>query len=319
MKNALTALISFGFLGLSAQVYTPFPDSNSYWLFSLEDSQSIMEHTAFFVPANKEDTVINNTTYLKAYKYSGNFSSWETSYLCSFRKDSSGLKAFAVPPGYTTEYPLFDYTLSIGDSIDSLLIFTIYDHSLNSNQDTYYFGNAEVIDLGSDVFSGPNMYTYLDLNIYSGTPSYLGSNWLIHQSSYYSFVHSPFNNPNAYGLQNSQIICISANDTIRYQYTNTFNQDIYIPPMGSVSNCLDILTNLNETKKEVRPNLILNNNHLFVSNISSVSIINSFGSQVYSENKIVSKEIDLSLFSKGIYSISYYRNAEIHAQKIVIE
>lgn len=124
--GVLLFLFSWAF-NTQSQTYTPMPDSggrwvnvfkklNSYRLCKLEWSKTFCSHGL--------DTIINSRTYFKINRCSDGYKG-------AMRNDSG--KVFFVPRDSTSEFLLYDFTASKGDTIKNVLVghgggyYTLYD------------------------------------------------------------------------------------------------------------------------------------------------------------------------------------------------
>jgi hypothetical protein len=304
MRLPLLIFLFVWAVSLKAQVIN-LPDSNAYWLFTIEDSQSIFGHFAYFFPTNREDTIVNNKTYFKAYK--GNVGSAQREYMCAFRADSND-RGYIIPKEDTIEYKAFDYNLNANDSIDSLIVFTPITG--NGNFD-YLIVNGIVNQYSISVSTIPNQPIEIS-----------GEIWQFN----YNPEYSPFNICCA-GLTNVVPICVSFGDTVFYSYQNTWNQDFWVPSIGSNSHCIDIDLAIPQTEKpkfKIFPNPA--GSQITVDcalrNVNcELEITTALGQIVYQSAITNPKSaIDVSGFVKGIYLLRVKEKEEVvFWEKLIIE
>lgn len=312
MKKIFLLLFGFYFLATEnviSQVISHIPDSNSYWMFASEHSGGGVDfYYGFFFPQNKEDTLINNKQYIKAYKVTFPL---EINYLCAFREDSTN-RGFIVPPNQSQEYEtidlnLFEASLNVGDTLDSLLIY------LN---DSFEIVKGGILSIDYETFNS-NSYKKIDI-LCGNQPPYNA----LSLSEYYLYLSSPFNNPSVLNMSHQLPVCISIFDTVRYSYYDPFNEFVIPPPIGSNSNCLGVYTNIEDNNKVLDGEVIkIAANNLFIrEDIDFLMIHNLYGQVVYSEKNILGNStVDLSFFQKGIYVISYKGKTIYKSDKITIQ
>lgn len=136
-----------------ATTYHPFPDSNAIW--------STDYSTAPFVGGNCEkykceysgDTVIGNFTYHKI-NISGSSFQYNISTGCDFsvttgsynyywgaiREDTISKKIFAILQGLNTDTLLYDFSLTVGDTVKGLLANTCSPDIIVTNVDSILIG-----------------------------------------------------------------------------------------------------------------------------------------------------------------------------------
>jgi len=152
-------------------VYHPFPDSNALWReYSGGYQCSCCSDYQYFITG---DTIINSFTYHKikksGVKYSEDMSGFCTNiiilyynnYIGAFREDTINKKVFFIPENNSYDTLLYDFNLSIGDTLPTSII----------NDSINYMNHVSLIDsiiVGNKYYkryglsSGSNLnYVYL--------------------------------------------------------------------------------------------------------------------------------------------------------------
>jgi hypothetical protein len=318
MKKHLIILIFFiCAIKTQGQIINPIPDSNAFWMFSLEESMGVFGHYGVFMPKHKQDTIINGIPYLKAYKFEDNFGILNFNYLCSYRIDSSRSRAYAIPPNETNEYKLIDYNLNVGDSFDSLILFLPPEINCINNS-SILKATAKIKSIYEEQIQGNSyMYFNLDVKIWNDTNILYD---FLQWNGYHLYHSGTFNVPLGFCLQNPYSFCVSINDTVVYNYLNTFNQDLTPPNIGSCSNCIDIFSSINIPKKTKNVSVFKNeNNVLFHNGFDLLSIYDLYGSMVFSYKNKLNGSIDLSLLPRGVYILVCEIGDNLYNQKIIIQ
>lgn len=137
-KSIFKILFLLGFvLGTftSSAQYIPIPtDSTAFWKVEWYDYQFCgpIQPNASFRTYFSGDTIINGLTYAKAYNV-GYSQCFPLGYAGALRNDSINRKVYFVEVDSTNEKLLYDFNLSIGDSIPQLNPYTvIYVTSIDS-------------------------------------------------------------------------------------------------------------------------------------------------------------------------------------------
>lgn len=129
MKKWLLLLLAAQF-SLSAKsntsVYHPFPETTATWLTDIYYN-TCMGYCGSVFYQMKGDTSINSISYNKIYSRSGQFSYTifpavgatfsACSYVGAIRQDSSAKKVYFIDSTMTSETLLYDFNLSIGDTV----------------------------------------------------------------------------------------------------------------------------------------------------------------------------------------------------------
>ncbi len=113
MKKALTLLLLLcGSLYASAQV--PFPSYNAVWSYRHGNGEAMPDYV--IVGTRTDDTVFGANTYHKLYSSSNDMILDAAEYIGGIREGAAG-KVFYINASGTTERLLYDFSLSVGDTI----------------------------------------------------------------------------------------------------------------------------------------------------------------------------------------------------------
>lgn len=106
----ILSVISYYSISFAQNNYSHFPDSNAVW--SIWDRK---------ISVNG-DTIINGLQYKKYYNADSNFSN--PFYLAALREDITTQKVFAFHPTDSVERILYDFSATVGDTVESQSIYT---------------------------------------------------------------------------------------------------------------------------------------------------------------------------------------------------
>lgn len=144
-KYLLLFLFNWFFVSLIAQNYTPFSDSTSYWTVFKTDSITLMNYKVYYKIENK-DTIIGQFTYRQLH-LTDSFNNINQS-IGAIRNDSVNKKVFYYDYNLNIDTLLYDFNLSIGDTLrktfihslsDTLVVDSINSINLNGNNHKVYF------------------------------------------------------------------------------------------------------------------------------------------------------------------------------------
>ena len=121
---------------VNAQGYIPFPeDTNVRWtIFYQYYDQFVCEEKYLFNYRLTGDTIINNLSYKQIYieqiRFIENTAGLHgcgqpdtfNRYVAAFRQDSLLQKSFIVPKYSTTEFLAYDFSLHVGDTLNSIVV-----------------------------------------------------------------------------------------------------------------------------------------------------------------------------------------------------
>lgn len=145
MKKQLLLLcvLSFSIVALKAQtnVYHPFPNDSMVWL---QERATGFTQFNFFIDEIMGDTAIGSVSYKKMFRSN----TWSTSpytsstplyspalpvfYSGAWRQDIPAKKVYSVYPGDTAEHILYDFNLSVGDTIHLSYYDTVWVTGIDS-------------------------------------------------------------------------------------------------------------------------------------------------------------------------------------------
>ncbi len=291
---------------VSAQInkYQPLLSDNASWNIRIEGSCSIgsviKEHS--FILTN--DTLINNMTYKKLeIPYvlvkldEGYCSNTPTpGYKGAIREDTTLRKVFYIPNDSSAEEVLYDFNLSIGDTVKGLMVFPSYE-----NDDAYIINAIDSILIDGNYHKrwkvGLKSHSNGISNIIEGVGLVEG------------FIAPIIPNKIAYDAPSSIIMCVSKNNKIIYS--------------ASSNNCA-IITSINKRELSlsdvnIYPNpfntsVDLNSEQL----IYSLQLFNIKGQKI-KEAKINAKTYQWELdVEAGVYFIKLIKhNGESAMKKLI--
>ena len=298
-KIALLFILGTISLGFFAQNYVPFPSSNASWI----DIVFCDEHHYELVG----DTVVNGVVYhalylnTKAYTQGPtgcpNFNSYSIYgyYAGAYRNDSVNKKVFFLPPNLSRDTLLYDFNLSLGDSLP-----ISYKNTLNYSNITLTVSRIDSVFLGGVYrkrFTFNNCaFTNTDsLKLIEG----IGSN----QNLLGDYVIcDPW--------QIGTLSCFKQNSQIVYSYPNGTCQ---------------LITTINKVKIDPAIVTISPNPTKGIVNIESVNEIESvelyeFSGRLLSSHTSFNKTIILNLsnYQSGIYLVNLQlKNGEMFTKKVI--
>lgn len=138
MKTKLVTLILFTIWGLAPLFSQVFPSATASW--ELQSNGLLGKAPLMEVMCG--DTMINNQVYQKIFRLNLNkkYHIEDQSLLGMTRVD--GLKVWAIEPGKTEEFLLYDFDLEVGDSLDLKALFFEDVHLL------YAVESIELVEVG---------------------------------------------------------------------------------------------------------------------------------------------------------------------------
>lgn len=273
---------------VNAQEYFPFPDTNAIW------SVNIYKFSI------SGDTVINNKTYKKYYRTTGDsvFAFENASYYAAVREDSNK-KIRGIKHDSQTEYLLYDFSLEIGDSVYV---------SPFENLNPYGIDSIGLLVLDTDsvlineTYRKRYKFTTLDWN----------SNWWTYEywiegigSDYGLFSGGTFVPGACKSVQDIyfyRLLCYQEGDYIEYfapEYLNS--STCFVPvPSGIVDR------EKKEPDVKLFPNPVIGQSNLVIKDFTDkslfVSFYNLYGQKIKTDLIKAGKlEINKDSFKKGIY------------------
>jgi hypothetical protein len=302
MKKLLSILILYSSLAFSqTSVYHPFPDSNAQWNVELDyyvyctpfTYNSITTYSYVF----GADTVIGSYTYHQLYVpayqsyYSGapcyNDTVAAGSYIGSIRQDTAARKVYYVFPVDTAEQLLYDFNLSVGDTIRGYLA-----RDCNSGSMDQTVVSIDSILIGSDYRTRWNFGLSSAYSIIEGIGSTKG---LLEPVC--ELIDGPI-----YALD-----CFKQNDTVYYPSLST-TCDLETSTVNFV---------LTDNSFSIFPNPA--QDYFTITGYGLLEIYSLQGSRVYSENlRSHIKTIRCNL-QPGIYFARLTAGQKSSVKKLIIE
>lgn len=235
------------------------------------------------------DTIIASVNYKKIYS---KYATWMTfapsainfsNYIGAMRQDIPTKKIFYVNYGNTSEDILYDFDLSIGDTV---------------NYNTSYGDTVFVTGVDSTLVGGVYHKSFLLASTSFATSALIPGKLIEGVGSAAGLI-------NLYtgGFEfSNQLLCLSINSNLVYPSgVSSFpsNYCAYAVGIGELEN--------NELKMTVMPNPVVNDIHIMVScnDKYDIEIRNALGELIYIKTAIQANgpTIDFSNFSNGIYFV----------------
>jgi hypothetical protein len=296
MKKLLLFFILSCFIQTKAQtnVYHPFPDSNAMWCDTTCGSCS-------YTLAG--DTLVNSNTYHKLHQ-SCVYYQWSASGICEYpsvaagatayvsigyagaiRQDTAQRKVYFLFPGSTKDTLLYDFTLSVGDTIRAYIMAGYVIDTIDSTLIGTQYRKTWTTSQG---FRGGKLIEGI-----GGTLGLL--------NTYYQ----------SWGPV-SKLYCFSQN-----------NQTLY-PHYSATSVCAEV-TAISTFKThnptfQIYPNPAQNNFTIELSNNDKqiISVYDVNGKQVLLQTINGTANIDASNFNAGVYNISIINSQGVTNKRLVI-
>lgn len=310
MKRIIVLLVFFGFAKTNfAQLYQPFPTDSAMWrewAYELDASYNDSWDYQYFIDG---DTIIAGNNYHKIL-YTGTYHhvSW-TSYWINyinqnkgaFREDTAKHILFC-PYGDTLDYVLYDFNLSIGD--------TLAQSYMN------YLGSGNWVSAIDSILVGGQYHKR-----YHISNDTAGTSWNYNYVSFIEGVGSTFGllgfGPSSLWPvfeRESHLSCYIHNGTTEYTDSTTTSCDPLI---------IGIAEHSEETQISIFPNPttgIINIKTPF-SEKTQIEIFDVLGKTIYQTTFSTSENtINLSQFPKGVYSLKASSGNKFNtSQKIVLQ
>lgn len=269
-------------LSLNAQQYIPFPDSASVWSNAFYEQvpwgqtyqYQLLDVVNFC--ANGEDTTINTSTYTKIIQCP------EGLYHGAVR-DVNG-KVYYVPKDSLTEKIIYDFTVSVGDTIPELYIETYWGQT---------YTNYIIEQVDSILVNG----TYR---------IFINNAWIEGVGNRQGLFWEPWPNVSQYGVD---LICFSKNNEQHYP---VYGSTACSMELGLEKQILHSLT--------VAPNP--GNSHVVVSSEGSISSwkVVDLNGKVLAEGTVMNQsqwDLDMSYFKSGTYFLSVIIDGVVQQRLIV--
>jgi hypothetical protein len=300
MKKYLLLFI----VAISTQItyaqYRPLPMQNAEWvnwggLYLLSCPACTFVNYKYYTDG---DTIINTQTYVKIKKTEipaiNNVNVYPT-YTGAIRQDTLNKKIYVILTDSTTERILYDFSLQVGDTLNSVL------HDLAN--DCVGFNVETVSSIDSILING----NYHKIFYIQGSCSDMSLGYIEGIGSSYGLIF-----PNRLDEKESHLSCTKVNG------------QTYYPSSTSSCDLVTSLTNLDaDMAIDVYPNPSYNEINIIIPNAekSTTNIITLFSpiGQILIREKINSKKhiIDISEFPQGLYLISISVNEKVITKKIL--
>ena len=288
---------------VSEQDYKPFPTSNAMWRESSGGFQGGCEEYQYLITG---DIIINGLTYHKLQKSGIRYPAaawgscthdfeWPINYYAGcFRNDIAAQKVYYIDPGKDTERVIYDFSLSVGDTIPELP-----EDFYNPNNTIKSIDSIEIGGRYHKRFKIDNncwdVYTLYIIEGIGSTYGLLSSTLCPFESMY-------------------ELICFSINEETIYPYAG---YDCKPAIYNAIEDYNKSMINLypNPTTGELR----IESGEL---RINSVEIFDVFGRKqktiLHSPFSIL-HSIDISHLSNGIYFLKIHTESGIVVKKVVKE
>jgi hypothetical protein len=302
MKKYLFLLIA----AMSAQItiaqYRPLPMQNAEWvnwggLYLLSCPACTFVNYKYYTDG---DTIINSTAYVKIKKTelpAINDVSIYPTYTGAIRQDTLNKKIYIVLADSTTERILYDFSLQVGDTINSVL------HDLANN-----IGNCGVetiYHIDSILVNG----NYHKIFYIQGGCGDMSLSFIEGIGSSYGLIF-----PNYSGQVESHLSCMKVNGQTYYpSNTSSCNLTNPVSTMDKMVNISDIDIYPNPTADEL--NIKITNAGL---SFVSITISNTLGEIVIKEKMLTNeKKLDISTLPNGLYFLKLNSKENTITKKII--
>ncbi len=284
MKNLFFLILLFASITVAQAQYKPLPMQNAEWyqdggIALLSCPTCTFVNYKYYTDG---DTLINAQTYVKIKKIEVpniNDVSLFPSYTGAIRQDTLNKKIYVVLTDSTTEHILYDFSLHVGDTINSVLHTLVAGH-LGFNTETIYL--IDTIQVNGN-----------DHRVFHFQGSCTGNG-----GSYIEGIGSEFGLlfPNLMDMEESHLNCLKINNQPYYPYANA---NCTLPNTISVNN-LDLLLDIrvfpNPTSESLSISLPENNLK------TEAFIFNQTGKEVLRFNLSGGDNfLDVSKLGSGIY------------------
>jgi len=288
MKNIFLLFIGLAFFTLKNQaqtnIYHPFPTSNAVWSVYYSGYQSPWCYDRQYFIAG--DTIVNTMTYhqVKYFGWHGSSNGigecdfWnydETQiYLGAFREDTAQRKVYFLLPSYSTDTLLYDFSLNVGDTLPLGIN--------NGGSPVMTINSIDSILINGNYRKRFEIANTSNVSIIEGIGSTTG---LIEKVLFFE--------------SGGNLYCYSEN-----------NQEIY--PTNSSSPCDLLLSESELTKKKdfnIYPNPATDKISIDCAEKQNLKmqLYNIVGKCIFQkEINNITKEIDISTLSKGVYIIKIF-------------
>jgi hypothetical protein len=289
-------LLTNVFAKAQTSVYHPFPESNAIWnidciAWPCHNSNSPHEYFSYAIIG---DTVINSFTYHKWYipyvVYADNCDSTNVAgYVGAFRNEIPSKKVYYINSGSNTEEVLYDFNITVGDTIKRCGINQPYTMKVFTEDSVLVGGNYRKKWQAFSITGG-------SIDIIEGIGGTL----------------DPINYCGVIDLPENNLICFSHNGNINYPNVSPCN---IISTINS--NVVELYATLSPNPFHFSTLLTLSKD--FIN--AEFKIYNTFGEQVR-QQKIISQTTTINRdgLSDGIYLFQMINNkGNLTTGKFVIE
>ena len=243
MKTKLYILIpfivTFCISVISGQIpYYQMPDTNAQWkesafyLAQLPQPTPVYDDYIIFPDG---DTLVNGILYTRMFQ-AGTLSSvtppviFYNEYMFAFREDTMQRKVYILPLNNTAEQLLYDFNLSVGDTLPQ---------TYNNNIGGSIYGGNYILAIDS-VLVGMNYHKRYLLNTVNLGTGIIDTNYAIIEGvgstfGFYQVIDPPFES-------GSQLLCFR-HDSDTYPQSNSCPFTISLPEYSSVSEKIQIFPN----------------------------------------------------------------------------
>ncbi len=296
MKKYLLVFIIAIATQLSYGQYRPLPMQNAEWvnwggLYLLSCPTCTFVNYKYYTDG---DTIINSNTYVKIKKTEipviNDVSIYPT-YTGAIRQDTLNKKIYVVLTDSTTERILYDFSLQVGDTINSVL------HDLAS--DCVGF-NVETISSIDSILINGNYHKRFNIQGSCNSVSYVEG-----IGSDYGLIF-----PNRLDEKESHLSCTKVNGQTYYP-SNTSQCDL-ITSIGSIDKnfVIDIFPNPTTAELNIKLSYIENS-------VVLITIYNTLGEIIIQEKMSTNEKIlDISTLPDGLYILSITDENNLQAKKI---
>lgn len=135
MKKLTLAILILSAISVKSQttMYHPFPDSSAMWNINYHWMFDAISHDENYSITFSGDTIINSLAYhklivpkIQGFHNNGGgnyYSFWDSGYYAgSIRQDTAIRTVFFVPPNDSIEWLLYDFNMSVGDTVKGYLV-----------------------------------------------------------------------------------------------------------------------------------------------------------------------------------------------------
>jgi hypothetical protein len=148
-KNLLLLLSAVAFSAIAqTSIYHPFPENNATWNYNLTGNCFVGSMNEKYSITFSGDTIINNQTYHQLHTpfiesfSTGTCANLPTGYKGAIRQDVPLKKVYFIPVNDTLEYLLYDFNLSVGDTLTGYTQYLLGYRDIIVGMDSVLVGNT---------------------------------------------------------------------------------------------------------------------------------------------------------------------------------